>query len=601
MFLTKINFINGINLKTPDCVIKDIVSPYGIKYENENNDIKKKHKLIKLLEKIQPYVIKEPLTGDDMSKIASFLNPNCEIKWSSNGLKKAFSNTYFAMELCDVKCNIKKEIDYGYPDEKNPLRLSPAIVYGFLLKANININSKCTENNLYTVHQLSNEHINLTKELIKNAINVLNKNDMMSLASSIKELSLIKQEINKDLVKKIYPKLGNKISKKYSIASSNEHAIALAAKIYNKDISLCFNPLAEYYTLSTTPNEFPITKSIRKIYQLNPHCIDIRSVFNPIFPQEAYSVDVLINYSKKYKLDTKNPIVIYNKLCARYLTNSFYYGLIPFVQSYETPIELEDIFFADFNKTIISYGAEGKYDIYTVDELILLFNSYGSFQYSEENSFDLNAIETLYKLCEFYGVGKKIRISESKKNKLTELKKIIEEIKINMSEIFMVLNNHFNYMNMLKKDDKSILIDLLYSLLNCALFARGWTGEIITYDNILTHINVLPIFFLPRYNNETSIKNTTVAIINFLENTNKFPVIGKYIRELPLLRLYNKELQRSLNSSQGFSIYDRLMIVSKKEDEAWSCIRVSSNWFLVSACTYLGEYFPIKIDEYEHS
>ena len=68
------------------------------------------------------------------------------------------------------------------------------------------------------------------------------------------------------------------------------------------------------------------------------------------------------------------------------------------------------------------------------------------------------------------------------------------------------------------------------------------------------------------------------------------------LENLPLFKYDNSEWSMSSIPEQGYDIGERLRIVIKNED-GFSCIRLSSNWFCATAWYYLNEFFGYQLYE----
>lgn len=600
ILLSKQEFIGGVNSNTPDIVIRDILASNYIKIDNlDTNDPVSRSRIVKLLSKIQPIRLKTPFSRDEQIKIATFLNPDSSIKWNTKAIANAFSFTYSSM----TKNTIYDSTEIGYPTVYKYNLLSPAIAYGILSNLGIRIASTCTLEQLKSIVNSYHSSEELYRYSIINAVKLANNTELLGILSYISNVEVPAISIDSDKIRKIYDNISNSnLSQKYYSCDSHEQAVALAAMFYNKNIIFSSNPIAEYTVLTKDSSKFPITKKMREIYSINPHAYDIRSVFSPLFPINAYSLTCLANMINKISMISEgmSKELMYETLSVKYFTDTFYRGVIPDITTFETPIELEDI--RHTKEPIVSYGSEGKYTVYLISELITMFTAYQNFQYSETESFSSDAIESLVNISKLIIKSKiRVRISNNEKQRWISLMNTINNIKFSLNLIVDIKEQYRLRYDSLDEEDKLKLTVLLVELFSCAMYMRGWKGEDITViDECI--IDKLPLSIVPDYDADEASGIARDKIEILMSHIEESGNVGEYFSSLPLLRIYKGNLMRSTDPDQGLTIQDRIQIVWEAKS-GWSCIKMSSNWFLVSSYIYLKEIgynIPYDISTYEH-
>ena len=124
-----------------------------------------------------------------------------------------------------------------------------------------------------------------------------------------------------------------------------------------------------------------------------------------------------------------------------------------------------------------------------------------------------------------------------------------------------------------------------------SLYMRGWDGK---SKHPITEEDT------PSTDTDLAEQTSNIMISEIKTSAHEYPEIYDYILNLPLIRLYNDEFIPSYEAEQGYTINDRLDIVIRKET-TWSCVRVSSNWFLHTSYFYakiIGIDYDIDIYNY---
>lgn len=554
--LSKLSFIGPLTVSIPQCVIDDVASGLGVLPTLENI----------LSFEGDPPVINPPYTIEDQRLIARFLNPNTMIKWKRSSLARAFTFTYKIIHH-NIKPVISREI-LQYPTPDNPECISPAIAFGLYRSDLTHLPHDITEDSLRDAILFAIQDTRILDQLYKEVITrersrmiaiLLHNSQRESLDLGLIRILCEVDSLSDDFI------------------SSREMAIALAARNFKIDISRSLSPTAEYISIRSG-NLVPIDLRMAEIYNVNMHAYSLRSVFSPSFPKCIYGTKLIDEHAKRNDI---RGITKYEDLCDRYTEMSFYKGLRHGVTSFQTEIGMDDARTAS-DISLISYGKNGIYVLHSVEDLIQMFTYYGAFQYGEENYFKLREVLTLAHTAKLISFGS-ITANRRDKKAWSELHVIIEKIKNNISSLDTIMNKFILSACGCENEAETYL----HKIFSISMRMKGWYGSMNNYS-------ALPLYNLIKYSNKKSIAYTGEAIGELLIMKDPCGIL-----ELPLLRMYEGEIVRSLSYEQGTTIRERLLIVQHRKS-LFSCIRMSSNWMLATSHTYLkamGRPLPFKLED----
>lgn len=551
--LTKRNFIGDISLDTPDIVILDIVSAYNLKVDKSRlSDVIYRSQVIIELNKRKPYILTDlKITKSNVKKIASFLNGDNKITWFAKSLVDSLINTIDIMKNPD---KLHSESKVGYPTPQNTSLISPAICYGILRNKGYSLSSKINISDLQNLLDFSFQpyHIGVFLEKLYN---------------------FERRDIDNVIVSKYI------MDSTASYPLNYEMAIAIAAVKYRIDISSAENPFLELYALQT--KTFPFSQRMKTIHRVNPRAFDISAYFNPIFPKELYTQDELTHLADKNGIKRAGRINvddIYGYLSVKFSLPSFYKSVAPQVTEFETPLALHNLNELTPRTPIVSFGSEGKFHVYTVDELTEIFENYQMFKLGEDQPVTITAVGDLTRMIASAISQRSVTRAEKKSwEKLGTIISVIEEL---FKQTDFHKESFINYYK--ESDDKSIIVKILKLILVLAMYMRGWNGK-----------SVLPIKDkdIPRFTDQDYERKKLKAnkrsfqTIEKLKNLTRNK-IGQDILELPLLEFFNGKFKISTEFQQGATIGERLKII-EQDLIINACIGMSSNWLLASAYFYL--------------
>ena len=573
--LNKIDFIGGLNVNTPNDVFIDIVSSYGLKLRNDKlSDAIYKTKVLTRMFEIPQITISMSGNSPDLNianakKIAAFLTPN-RIRWSMISLIAAFNHTYSIIKGGEWDMQLK----FGYPDNDNTTNLSPSVVYGLLrrydiiVRPDVDMTEMCDLLSSYVKYCKSPGDLLLKCQRLLGSVNT---NSLLSFVHLSKSIELIDKDDNlSDYLQYNAAKLVTLFMRQLT----PPEAIAATAKLFRIDLSTVDDPVAEYNSIAN--GIFPGSDIVKLYSTFGTGVYDLDYVFNPIFPVSYYNGKSLARMLGKYNITASrsNINATYTKLVSMHKSGYFHEGLLPYVKTFFTCIDGDDIRTTQ-GLSLVTHIKDGVYKLYSSAELVNMFTTYGDFRCGMTDCFTQSEIGTLYILANKI-VTRKITVQSIDIPGWSTLRDCIDAVRDSLSRV-----NLSEYVYGIVGNDKLVIIELLNDLYIMSLYMRGWDGKSrhpieekdipVNYDN-----DQVEIFTTTEMSN---IRSKCNALVESGEN------IGSIFLNLPLVKLYNGEYLKSIDSEQGYTILDRMEIVRKKET-TWSCIRMSSNWFLITSAYY---------------
>jgi hypothetical protein len=263
------------------------------------------------------------------------------------------------------------------------------------------------------------------------------------------------------------------------IPSSSLEAVAMAAKVFKKDISEAENPITEFRILSHMANEYiPSDLKLRRIHIINSDLLDLKKTFNPLFPEAYYGRGALVNmtsregYSDEY-IRNSNP---YELLQLSTLLENFYEGVYPEIVNEETPIAYDDVNSLEPG-LIICYGVRREsLTAFHIEELVDHFRAEQNFIHPLEPRTVLNS-RVVQKLKTI--ASTEINCSEDAQLLRRSFLRVIEEIEFLSNETMVQVRDFRDlYMEASSSKKEDIRI-ALRKFLHLAMYMRGWMG----FDN----------------------------------------------------------------------------------------------------------------------
>lgn len=549
--LNRLNITGPLDDSTPLIVIEEILDAHDFGYDKRKLSSRKYvNSLIDNISGSRKITINRN-DPSDFPFIATFINP--DVKWSEQKLHEAFD---FLIGFIDNDY-IPHDFSPGIQTPNNLYSLNACVLYKLSRSRNLLLTRKTTMTEMCDMLKLfSRDHSELIT-VLRNKIPKMSKNTIINMYSFVEDKS---PEFPTDIIStesliNAYNEIGNSKIERINPVSNNE-AVVLAALINKIDISSAVCPYTEYMCLKFNSG----FSSFHSVYCLNPVMFDLEKTFNPLLPENLYSMNQIHNFCKMEGIS-----VSFDELQIKSLCKTWYPGYF-FNCELITKIEL-DLLTSLKNEEFVCYGIRDISLVpYKWTELISLFK-----QGNKLNGCDGIPLESITKL-------KNLSIEMGK----DELYNLICEIEFEKSKIDSVVKNmNKNYL-MCGCENQLLVQEILRSIFNLGMFMRGWDG----ISNYPVEETIIP--------DQTIVENNIAEEFRVLYS--KMEILGKMdlkmkeiITKLPLGRDNCGEFQVNDDPAHGLTIFERLEMVMKGEKISTinTCIRLSSNWIVPSAYYYL--------------
>jgi hypothetical protein len=617
--LSRLLITGNIDLDTPLCIICEIADAHGINYDLEYlNNIEYAQELINTINNEDNIIgIKIPIVDiNDWEYLARFVNKNAS--WTPEILLKAYSYlsgfTYSEEKLLD---RVPTDFTGGIQTPENIYTINPCILYKICKDNKIKISH---DSNLEQICKavkflkfdrstlINKSIISIYQSTSNNLVNFLifndNDDDKDDKNTDIKENAnyhyLPDIFTSYDKLRELEGRINNpREMQSLIIPRNDDSAIALAAIIYFIDISKSKYPIQEYIELKTKGFDYkPISKWLNYWFSKNPTLFDLKKTFNPLFPRGLYTDDQLIELVKhEGHSDIPHVSKLYETLQLAYISETFYLGLLPLTKTGATIVDLDELCDIPYGQ-LLSFGQiDVSLNPITVSELIDLFTANNNFTspFGSNKVFTTTAINKLKNILSYpHGPIISNKIDNETLFIRKRLFDLITEIQLKNDDV-----KSYQFLSAYKKatiSTKKSIENLLNFLLIAGMYMRAWSGK-----------GSYPLQEAPApYSKEISIAlNVTSSIADYKRERDKLGEIGKLIDNLPLVRYRDGEYQVSTSKNDGYTIGERIEIVSKGKENPtiYSCIRMSSNWICSSAHKYsiiIGLPPPFDIFKLKH-
>lgn len=575
--LSRLLITNQLETTTPIEVIKEVAYSQGITgFENDIN-----LEFLVFLNKVSVPQISSLKTTKEWSDLATFINYEFD-SWKKKDLINAYNFLIQFMNNDNLINKINNDFQYGLQTPNDIQNINCCVLYRICKDHKVLLNKNTTIHEMFKIVKiLKNPQVTLFSQeldLIQN----------LSVMVYLGRLSDKTIEDNRDL--DVYPtKNETTESLKFNFIKlnslsflqskiqpqTNENAVSLAAVIFKTDISHAANPISEYKSLKN--GTFPEDKWIKYWYSKNSLLFDLTKTFNPLFSVEYYSIETLKTLIRNEGIEQYEGYDLYELLCSHYLLNTFFDGEQPNLKTRKLMISYEDVDEVPSNE-LICYGTIiGQMQPTSITELKEAFQCKEHFVNYLDNDNQFFSKENINKL--------KLILKSKNEKELYNIILFIEKLeneKDKQLRKFLILYN--------KSSNKDQILKCLNSLLEIGMYMRGWK---INYEDYPVKESIVPI----DKENELFLK-VSESIIKFREECENL----KEICKLPLLIFKNDRYITSSSKDEGYTINDRLSLVSKGEEtkNINSCLRLSSNWFCCTAhkyITYLTNEEPFIIKD----
>lgn len=570
---------NELSERTPNIVILELISAFRIKIEKDfKSDPSYLRAVVRTIRSADSYKIKYPFNEADRAKIADYLSiPKTELKhWNNELLRKILS--YWEMMI--------SKIDYlpdiistriGYPTIKYPYSINACFLYRFCFLRKVEIPFNIEIKNLgLIVSMFSGSRAEILSYIQSQFTMTNNKHRLLSMLANIElkennSIDILTSEDDQDFTHEIliikYKKMVKIRGVEFRQPRNNLEAIVLAAINLKANLIFIDDPISEYKNLNQHLQKSPediyflkytaLDRKVRLGYSLS--LINFDSRLPEIFYPEQF-LRSMSDYNGRGLFSEHNP---YEYMQILSITETFYHCWHPNISNKETPFLYDEIKSINFDN-LICYGVPSSNLIgITLDELISIFRINKSFRndiipdknqrnFTEEN---INRLKRLLRRSPILNNQKSIDcleeinrieiLNQDSSNKLRELLNIYPNNKIIIDQI----------------------LDLYFDL---GLYMRSWNGDRSSY----------PI-------EEAPVENQNLTDINVTNQINKikeFPQkdILTIIEDLPIFKYEDGKFIPDNDENQGLTIAGRMKIVLQDESNINSCIRMTSNYLLLT-------------------
>lgn len=532
--LDKLKIVN-IDKDTPRCVLIDIVESYG--YTASESSVED---MIEVIRNEPPiYCSEEDLDITFLKKLARYVNK--KTSWETNSLKKAYKHlhSFNPLHFSDSKDIV------GPKTKENPNNIDTILVYKYCLDFHVQLN------------------VNTTLEEMIAAMNI-----SPATYENISRAHILYKKPEHLLY--IYP-------------LNESLAVYCAAYTKHIDISSAADIKKEFYSLKNCKDIQlwePLDEEFRDRYNYNPRFYHILMFWNPKF--NALYSDHDINtfvYKEGYNQDSQHMerSDLEVLLQTSRVTPTFYPGKL-ISSGKRTGIYFEHLKNIA-NNDCVTYGIYSCDDsssttTYTFQELTDHFRYSNKFS-NPKNVFDIFSDVSIAKL--------KLILNDSCSSNAAELLSVINNIEETYNNC---TSEEFKFLE--KYNNCELMIFALNKVLELGMYMRGWRKE--SEDEPFPLSNKQANFNSNLYHKvEENVVQKSIEFTEFLEDN---PDIKEDVENLPLITYgegKNNSFSRSTKPEQGLTLKERLDIVAKGEsdEDAYSCIRMSSNWIVATGYYYL--------------
>lgn len=607
IILSRLRISGDIDISTPLCVLEEILDSHRIGFKRGIIHPEYRESLIIHIKKLPLLKFGNRLTGKDLRTLVTYINIDKTLKWTRESLFEAyvFLDQFSKTNNEELLNLVPSKFICGPQTPESVYNLNACVLYRICKSNHIRIYPHTPIETMANAVRLLKGGPDLTYKLLSSFVKKCKPLDIINIFIEDKNLNETIEELEEELEDISHESLNNyrrespyisgdqspnRLAKRILPISKSE-AVGLGALIYKKDFSLSKFPISEFLKYAKNPYRYiPVDENLREIFVLNPNLIDLKKVFNPIFPQEYYDPDDLIEMASQegYAYNEITTSNSYELLQLSYLLENFYEGLYPEIENTETPIAYDEISELDPG-LVICYGIRREGLIaFNIEELIDHFSIIKTFAHpvNVHNTFSESSIRKLKKIAEkeFEGTSQSIIMRR-------RLFEIIEEVEFLSQETNRHVRDFYDCYNKSSEDVKTRIRFAIKNLLNVSMYMRGWKGGESDF----------PIREAPVDNQYEVDLFVTNSITDFETICEELGEIGENILSLPLLK-YQGKFNPISSEDHGFTIRDRINIVKMGDDTGniQSCIRLTSNILAATAYRYMvliGLEAPFPIGE----
>jgi hypothetical protein len=592
---------------TPSTTVIEILKAHAICISKTIISLEENIKEINRISQYRTLTIKEPFAEKELRYLASFVNYDCKT-WTKTSLLASYSH----MMSFDPK-NLSN-IVYGQKTYENPQSYNDCMLYAVCRQYNIDTNWNMSSKQMLTsIQNLSISLSSLQEQLsgfIAKAskyqlVNLLNISDLNKVDKVIddKKIESLKTpttlppilELN---VNNLVESLERYKNTSYILSrinpTSHYDAIILSALIYNINIIESKVPFDEFLQIKKVKDlkyYTPIDETFRKRFLRNPIWYDLTMHWEPSL-NSIYDIEGLkkLCIYEGFTLEDFRGYSFESLLQISRISLNIFFGKNVYTDEDATPILLHDLKDLSNTECITLGNLETKeLTTFSLEELANHFKNYK--EYKNPLKLDEVLDSRIVNKLKLYAIN----------TKNDHIIQVIEEVENwkSYSTEFTEKLREFYY------KDKSI-IDILYKILECGMYMRGWKVSSDTYPLTSPSTNHTENL---QYQIEQNVHNSIDTVFNFIKTYNSD--VQKIFEALPLVKYTVNEKTDERNfiatpdPEDGKSIIERMGFVKSgdKHKNTKSCIRLSSNILLTSVYFYicsLGIHEPFRLEELEY-
>lgn len=581
---------------TPYCVLIEIADAHGLRYDSSSSPFSLIPGLVDSINNTSPPYFTHQ-DKNTLPALARFVNRN--ERWPQDKLISAYNFIrQFTDDSIDPLTLLPLQFDIGRPTPRQPQRINACILYCICHYHKINITSKTTMEQMAQAVRLLRDDVASVMRRVRvfieakatrtDLINILmmspytidDPDPPQTVGGDYRRIPA--DIVNHDILNNLHHQLTDVPTLQRKITpSTNEGAVALAAINYSIDLTGAQYPLKEYQVLCRIgrTDYKPDDPWLRYWSETNSRVIDLMETFNPIFPENYYRSERLSTLAERegYTLEEIAHSSPYELLQLAYVSDTFYYGLLPGVTEDVTPISLEPIEDVLPSELLI-YGNRSTQQLHTItiEELYehMSINKSLVSPFNPESTISTIALNKLRLYLRQLSVRSDAELYSNLVNKIN----MIEHLHLATDEPTRQLlsNYHDSDENM-----RHEILDTLYTLLYAGMAMRGWFDDTKPFP-----VEEAPV---DRKDNDKVAIAVTQYLNQFEDACQQLGAVGDQIKSLPLVRNRSGHYHKSTDVNDGLTIGDRITITREgyNTQNIKSCIRMSSNWLCASAHKYL--------------
>ncbi len=596
-----------LNEYTPSSVVIEILKSHAICISKTINSLEENIKEVNRINEYRILTIKEPFSEKELRYLASFVNYDCKT-WTKTSLLASYSH------MMNFNPKDVSNIVYGQKTYENTDTYNDCMLYAVCKEYNIETRWNMSSMQMITsIQNLSMSLSSLQEQLnafitkasryqLVNLLNLIDLNQINKLPEN-KQIEIIKTPTTLPPILDLNINNLNESLERYKNTSyilsrinpiSHYDAIILAALIYNINITESKVPFDEFLRIKKVKDlkyYVPIDEIFRKRFLKNPIWYDLTMHWEPSL-NSIYDVEGLkkLCIYEGFTIEDFRGYSFESLLQISRISLNMFFGKNVYNDEETTPILLHELKDLSNTECITLGNLETKeLTTFSLEELANHFRNYK--EYKNPLKLDEVLDARIVNKLKLYAIN-------MKNDNMVKAIEEVENWKAYSTEFTERLREQY-YKN------KNIT-DILYKILECGMYMRGWKVSADTYP--LASISTNHTENL-QYQIELNVHN---SIDNVFECTKTYnSEVQKLFEELPLVKytVSEKTGERIFivtpDPEDGKSIFERMSFVKSgdKHKNTKSCIRLSSNILLTSVYFYicaLGIHEPFRLEELEY-